>query len=154
MKKFFVFILITTIALTFGASAYADRYEFKDFAVYGFAIDIPPDWNIAENDMDGSISITNPDDSSSITFIYAHREGWDAKRFADFTALNAELEGSDPVKNENGDFEFVVADTEYRTRHLINLGIVMKTETGRMNDLMEILDTLEYPIVIVMENSI
>ena len=147
MKKFFIFILVTAIALILNASAYADRYEFKDFAVYGFAIDIPQEWNIAESEIDGSISIARPDDSSTITLIYAHREGWDAKRFADFTALNAELDGSDPVKKDNGDYEFVVSDTKYRTRHLINLGIVMKTETDRMNDLLEILDTLEYPIV-------
>ena len=145
MKKFLALALALAVTLLSGAVAYAVTVEFKGFAVYGFSLDIPDDWIVTEDKGSETVFIASPDESESVTFVYAHREGKDGPSFARTTA--DDLAGSDPVETDGGDFEFTFtegsAQVNVRTRHVGNLGVVMKTEDGGSFDfILSMLDSL------------
>ena len=59
-------------------------YEFKEFTVYGFSLNMSNGWNVTEdkagnkfdfNSPDGSVIIAREGKSETITFMYASSEG-------------------------------------------------------------------------------
>jgi len=140
-------MMALAVVSIFCATAHAMMLKIESFAVYGISFELPDGWKLTTDDS-GKVLITSPDDSSSIMFVYAHREGWDAHRFAIFIATDAglEVETISPAENEEGYFEFTVEETNYRTWHVINMGIVMKTGNDKFDDLQSILNTLVYPL--------
>jgi hypothetical protein len=134
-----IFVLAVVVILTFGTSAHSAMHIFQDFAVHGFSIDVPADWMVVVSE--NEILIISPDKQESIKFVYAHREGMDPPRFA--RTASELLEGSEPEEIEGGDFLFTFKEDGVqfngRTRHLLNLGIVMKSKSN-FDNILSILD--------------
>jgi hypothetical protein len=152
MKNLIVLVLVMVVALTLCAGAHAAVHEFNGFAVRGFSIDVPADWFVTEdkdgnkfdfNSPDGSITIARTGGADSITFLYASSEGLDKATFA--RMVSGQLEGSSPVENNDGYFEFTYTkdgvETDVLTGHIGHLGIVMESKSG-FEDIMSILETL------------
>jgi hypothetical protein len=152
MKKLLILVLVVMMMLVFSAVAHATKHAFPEFAAHGFSLDVPNGWSVTEdkldnkfdfNSPDGSIVITRIGGTESITLLYASSEGLCASAFADIVA--GLLEGSKPVINGDGDFEFTYtfngAETDVRTRHIGHLGVVMESRNG-FDDILAILGTL------------
>ncbi|MCL1875012.1 MAG: hypothetical protein FWF87_01980 [Synergistaceae bacterium] len=152
MKNFLVLMLVLVLALTFCAGAQATVQTFNGFAVHGFSLDVPAGWFASENkdsnkfdfnSPDGSITIARMGGAESITFLYASSEGLYEATFAE--AIAGLMNGSDPVENGFGDFEFSYTKggekTNVLTRHISHLGIVMESKSG-FDDILSILETL------------
>ena len=152
MKNLLILVLIMVMTLTFCMGAQAKVYEFNDFAVNGFSIDVPAGWFVTEdnsnnkfdfNSPHGSVSVARMGGTELITFLYASSEGMYGPTFA--SAIAAQLEGSNLVDNGDGDFQFTYTkngvEIIVRTRHIGHLGIVMETQNG-FDDIQSILGTL------------
>jgi hypothetical protein len=152
MKNLLVLVLIVVMTLTFSVGAHAAVYEFDQFAVNGFSIDVPVGWFVTEdnssnkfdfNSPHGSVSVARMGGSELITFLYASSEGMYGPTFA--SAVAGLLEGSNPVDKGDGDFEFTYTkngvETIVRTRHIGHLGIVMESQNG-FDDIQSILVSL------------
>lgn len=142
MKKGLVLVLIMAMMM-FGGTADARLVQFNEFAGFGFSVVIPDEWTVTEDELYGTIAVSSPYGEETITFVTAHRESFEPFTFA---LANSGME--QPVQAANGDFEFVITDEEedaqisVRTRHMGNLGIVMRSEHGSFDNILSILDTL------------